>query len=64
MSTWKTLKGMAYATAFIALSIYAIQNGAPPLPTSLAGMAFAVVAMVGEVKEVEIANVLTLNFRH
>ena len=60
---WKSLKGMTYALGFAAFGVWAIQNGAPVLPTT--GLVFLAggAAMVGEVKEVEVANVVTLTFK-
>lgn len=60
---WKTLKGLIYASGFAIFGWWAIRNGAPAFETTLLVFGAGVIAMVGEVKEVEIANVVTLDFR-
>lgn len=60
---WKTTKGLIYAAGFALFGWYAIRNGAPVFETTVAVFIAATIAMVGEVKEVEIANVVTLDFR-
>lgn len=60
---WKTLKGLVYTLIFAAIGYIAVRNGAAPGTMALAVLVASGAAMVGELKEVEIANVVTLTFK-
>lgn len=60
---WKTLKGLVYSLIFAAVGYIAVRNGADPGTMAVAVIMASGAAMVGELKEVEIANVVTLTFK-
>lgn len=60
---WKTLKAFVQALLLSAVGFVAIHYGADPTPVTFAVLGGIIAVFVGELKEAEIAGLVTLTFR-
>lgn len=59
---WKTAKALIYLSFVGAIVWLAITNGAPPTRIAAVGIVAALVVVIGEVREIQVANWLTIRF--
>lgn len=64
VNVWRICKALLYVTILVAVSGLHLSFNADPTIVGVVTVAGAIVILVGEVKEIEIANWITITFKN